>query len=295
MHKLNFVFLLVCLISNPCLGQDEVFAQAESQPVFPGGMEAFYGYVNEQLSYPAAARNAEVEGKVFVQFVVDATGKLTQVKTVKGIGSGCDAEAERILKNAPPFIPGYNHGKPVKVMMIMPILFTLNSAEAASAPYRPAARSLEAAASDPGVKQLVLTFQGIAELDGKIGGATHLEYVNLTGNELTMLPEEIGGLSDLQELHLTYNALASLPETFSSLQSLRTLYLDRNDLAVFPQELLALRNLQTIDISYTGIAELPRQIAEMPQLQTIYARGTSISGDQIRQIKAANPAIDILK
>jgi protein TonB len=66
-----------------------------------------------------------VEGKVFVQFVVDKDGTLTDIKAVKGIGAGCDEEAVRVLKAAPKWKPGKQRGRPVKVRMILPITFKL--------------------------------------------------------------------------------------------------------------------------------------------------------------------------
>ncbi len=68
-----------------------------------------------------------IEGKVFVEFVVDKDGSLTQFIVVKGIGAGCDEEAVRIIQNSPPWSPGKQRGKPVKQRMVLPIFFTLAS------------------------------------------------------------------------------------------------------------------------------------------------------------------------
>lgn len=72
----------------------------EPQPETTDGIEKFYEYVMQELSYPVQARQLGIEGKVFVQFVVNEYGEITHVKTLKSIGAGCDAEAERVLKNA---------------------------------------------------------------------------------------------------------------------------------------------------------------------------------------------------
>ena len=77
------------------------------------------------MEYPAQARRMGVEGKVFVQFVVDKDGSLTDVKAVKGIGAGCDEEAVEIVKSAPKWKPGKQRGKAVRVRMIIPITFRL--------------------------------------------------------------------------------------------------------------------------------------------------------------------------
>ena len=104
---------------------DEVFTIVEQQPVYPGGMSAFYQFVQKKLKYPSQARRMGIEGKVFVQFVVDKKGNITEVVAVKGIGAGCDAEAERVIKSSPKWKAGKQRGKAVKVRMILPITFKL--------------------------------------------------------------------------------------------------------------------------------------------------------------------------
>ena len=104
---------------------DEVFTIVEQQPVYPGGMGAFYQFVQKKLKYPSQARRMGIEGKVFVQFVVDKKGNITQVVAVKGIGAGCDEEAVRVIKSSPKWKAGKQRGKAVKVRMILPITFKL--------------------------------------------------------------------------------------------------------------------------------------------------------------------------
>jgi len=104
---------------------DEIFTVVEQQPTPNGGMAAFYKYVGKNLKYPAQARRMGIEGKVFVQFVVDKDGSITDVQSVKGIGAGCDEEAVRVIKGATKWKPGKQRGRPVKVRMILPITFKL--------------------------------------------------------------------------------------------------------------------------------------------------------------------------
>ncbi|MFY0689643.1 MAG: energy transducer TonB [Cyclobacteriaceae bacterium] len=106
---------------------DEVFTIVEDQPQFPGGMPAFYAFVGKNMNYPAQARRMGIEGRVFVQFVVDKDGSVTEVKAVKGIGAGCDEEAERVLRSSPKFKAGKQRGRAVKVRMVLPIIFKLNN------------------------------------------------------------------------------------------------------------------------------------------------------------------------
>ncbi len=104
---------------------DEIFTIVEDQPTPIGGISAFYQYVQKKMKYPAQARRMGIEGKVFVQFVVDKDGSITEVKAVKGIGAGCDEEAVRVIKGSPKWKPGKQRGRSVKVRMILPIPFKL--------------------------------------------------------------------------------------------------------------------------------------------------------------------------
>ena len=104
---------------------DEIFTIVEQQPGPVGGMQAFYQYVGENLKYPATASRMQIEGRVFVQFVVEKDGSLTDVQAVKGIGAGCDEEAVRVIEGAPKWTPGKQRGRPVRVRMILPIVFKL--------------------------------------------------------------------------------------------------------------------------------------------------------------------------
>ncbi|MBD0259502.1 MAG: energy transducer TonB [Cytophagales bacterium] len=105
---------------------DNVFAVVEEMPEFPGGMEGLMEYLMENLRYPAEAREKNVQGTVFLSFVVQADGAITDVATVKGIGAGCDEEASRVLAAMPPWQPGRQSGKAVPVRYTLPIRFVMN-------------------------------------------------------------------------------------------------------------------------------------------------------------------------
>jgi len=104
---------------------DEIFTIVEEQPSPVGGIKAFYDYVARNLKYPPKAARTGVEGRVFVEFIVEKNGSLTDIKVVKGIGGGCDEEAIRVISDAPRWNPGRQRGNPVRVRMIMPISFRL--------------------------------------------------------------------------------------------------------------------------------------------------------------------------
>jgi protein TonB len=108
---------------------DEIFIVVEQTAVPKGGYETFYKYVNDRLKYPVQAIRMRIQGRVFVEFVVDKDGTITNVVIVKGIGAGCDEEAQRIVKGSPAWNPGKQRGKAVKQRMVLPITFKLADIE----------------------------------------------------------------------------------------------------------------------------------------------------------------------
>ena len=104
---------------------DEIFTIVEEGAQPKGGIGAFYQYVKDKMKYPPQARRMGIDGKVFVEFVVNKDGSITDVRAVKGIGAGCDEEAVRVLQNSPKWTPGKQRGKPVKQRMVLPITFKL--------------------------------------------------------------------------------------------------------------------------------------------------------------------------
>jgi len=104
---------------------DEYFTIVEESAMPNGGMPAFYKYLVDNMRYPAQARRLGVEGKVTLSFVVDKNGKISEVNVLRGIGSGCDEEAVRVMQNAPSWKPGKQRGKAVKQRCIMPISFKM--------------------------------------------------------------------------------------------------------------------------------------------------------------------------
>jgi protein TonB len=97
----------------------------EVAPVFPGGMDKFYKYLNSAIKYPLMAAEQNIQGKVFVSFVVEKNGALTDIKVLRSLGSGTDEEAVRVLKASPNWIPGVQNGKQVRVKYNIPISFSL--------------------------------------------------------------------------------------------------------------------------------------------------------------------------
>ncbi|MFT6035099.1 MAG: protein TonB [Marivirga sp.] len=106
---------------------DQIFTIVEQQAQPKGGIQAFYDYVGKQLSdkYPRQAQRMGIEGVVYVQFVIEKDGSLTDVQAVKGIGGGCDEVAAEVVKNAPAWLPGKQRGVAVRSQRVIPIRFVL--------------------------------------------------------------------------------------------------------------------------------------------------------------------------
>lgn len=102
-----------------------LFTVVEEMPQFPGGEEARMKYMQENIKYPVDAKKKGIQGKVFVSFVVEKDGKVSDVKVLRGIGGGCDEEAVRVISNMPDWIPGKQKGEAVRVQFNTPIHFTL--------------------------------------------------------------------------------------------------------------------------------------------------------------------------
>jgi len=115
----------IVVTEAPAEETDEIFTIVEESAEPKGGIGAFYTYVRDKMKYPPQARRMGIDGKVFVEFVVNKDGSISDVRHVKGIGAGCDEEAVRVIQSAPPWKPGKQRGKPVKQRMVLPITFKL--------------------------------------------------------------------------------------------------------------------------------------------------------------------------
>lgn len=105
--------------------EQEIFTIVEEQPSFPGGEAALFEYLKKNIVYPTIAKESGIQGTVFVQFVVEPDGSVSNVKVLRGIGGGCDEEAVRVVKSMPRWNPGKQRGKPVRVYFNLPIRFVL--------------------------------------------------------------------------------------------------------------------------------------------------------------------------
>ncbi len=100
-----------------------VYFTADEMPAFPGGDAALVKFLGSKLNYPAAALDRNLSGKVYLTFTVDPEGRLHNPRVVRGLGSGLDEEALRLVRLMPWWNPGKINGQPVWVTLTMPITF----------------------------------------------------------------------------------------------------------------------------------------------------------------------------
>lgn len=103
----------------------EIFKVVEEMPEFPGGAAKMMEYIQKNIKYPMMARESDIQGRVFVNFVVEPNGEISNVEVLRGIGGGCDEEAVRVVKSMPNWKPGKQRGSAVRCAFTVPIIFKL--------------------------------------------------------------------------------------------------------------------------------------------------------------------------
>ena len=111
--------------SSISIASPEVHTIVEQMPVFPGGESALLAYVGSHVKYPEIAKEQDIQGIVQLRFVVLENGSIGDVQIIKSLESHCDAEAKRVVKSLPRFIPGKQQGKAVRVWYTLPIRFQI--------------------------------------------------------------------------------------------------------------------------------------------------------------------------
>ena len=194
------------------IGSDNLvkdFASVDVLPEFPGGMEGWGNYLRGNLKYPKLAKDKKVTGRVILSFIVEKDGSLSEIKVLRGIGSGADEEAVRVLKASPNWRPGIQNGKSVRVAYTMPIFFQL-----ANHPPIPGNTDGDKAAQrtlPPDVKDFA-SVETLPEFAGGMAGwgkylSANLKYPeiarknNITGRVImSFIVEKDGSLSDIKVL-----------------------------------------------------------------------------------------------
>ncbi len=105
---------------------DELFTVVDEQPTFQGGGNAtFMEYVSKNIHFPEELLEKNIEGRVYLQFVIEKDGALSNVEVLRGLDPSADEVAKRAIQDSPKWTPGKQNGKPVRVRMVMPISFSL--------------------------------------------------------------------------------------------------------------------------------------------------------------------------
>ena len=121
----NIAIVPVQIEEEEEVAEEPIFTVVENEPEFPGGMEALYRYLAQNIKYPQLARENGITGKVYVTFVVERDGSIANPKVLRDIGGGCGAEAIRVVKSMPKWTPGKQRGKAVRVQFNLPVNFNL--------------------------------------------------------------------------------------------------------------------------------------------------------------------------
>ena len=111
--------------SESPVADNKVYKTVDQLPQYPGGEVAMMNFLAQNIQYPANAAKNDIEGRVVLQFVVEKDGQIGEVKVVRSVDPEIDAEAVRVVKSMPNFIPGRQEGKPVAVWYTIPISFKL--------------------------------------------------------------------------------------------------------------------------------------------------------------------------
>ena len=129
-NKMFNVLLLfsMILVAPAAWAQEDgdVHETVEDMPEFQGGVNEMFAYLGEEIEYPVEAKDAGVEGTVVVSFVVEKDGSISSAEVLRSLNPRLDAEAVRVVEGMPEWEPGFDHGKPVRVQMVLPIRFLLD-------------------------------------------------------------------------------------------------------------------------------------------------------------------------
>lgn len=121
-----FLFSLNVFSQSDSLQKDSVYMKTERMAEFKGGQQELLRYLSQNIKYPEQEMSEGKEGTVYVSFVIDKGGKVTNAKLLKGVTDNFNNEALRVVNQMPDWIPGEQDGKMVSVQFNLPIKFSLN-------------------------------------------------------------------------------------------------------------------------------------------------------------------------
>ncbi len=164
---------------------DEIFTEVEKYPEFPGGNSAFMKFLAEGIKYPVIAMENNEQGRVVANFVVEKNGRVSNIKVIRGVTAGLDAEAMRLLNSMPDWQPGEHKGQPVRVRFTLPMVFRLqgDNVAASKSPTTP----VSADANEKGkiLDEVVVVGYG----GGRMPIPTAQQHAESNGNELFVVVE----------------------------------------------------------------------------------------------------------
>jgi protein TonB len=104
---------------------NQIYTAVQQQASFPGGLKAFGDYLTKNVKYPENAKKQNIKGYVFITFVVEKDGSLSNIKILRSVSSDIDAEATRVIAASPKWEPGRQNGQAKRTQFTVPIKFTL--------------------------------------------------------------------------------------------------------------------------------------------------------------------------
>ncbi|MDB4582546.1 energy transducer TonB [Draconibacterium sp.] len=120
------VFTYTVDAQNKVNEKSDVYRTVDEMPVYPGGNDALRNFIAQNVTYPEKAKKEGIRGKVFVSFVINKKGEVSNAKIERGVSPELDKEALRVIKSLPKWTPGKEKGKLAKVQFTVPINFALN-------------------------------------------------------------------------------------------------------------------------------------------------------------------------
>lgn len=125
-EKAAYQKITIKLNSGKVVYADSIYFVVQQMPSFPGGERELLKFLNTNLNYPSSAKQAGISGTVYLKFIIERNGELSQIKVLRGTNSDCDKEAIRVLQSSPKWNPGMHKGMPVRVQYHLPVRFALN-------------------------------------------------------------------------------------------------------------------------------------------------------------------------